>query len=263
MDFVAIDTGIAGDRITHAIAAQCKIRLPEAVGLLTLLFAGMAKHADDGNLAGILDSQLEEWTHWHGKRGTLAPILREMLCDDDGLVRAWDDWNGTMIAKAKRERDRLRKWRADRVRDADANSTRTRTRTVRDEETVPDLTVPNLTTTNNNLPATPKPPASRPKGKGDAAPRQTWITPFEAAWERHCGRGSFEIGPALKHLAHLRKHWPDDEILRRLDWYLENKGSEAVLDPRRLAERTFIPSVDHFRRRFAKFDPSGDSEAAV
>lgn len=281
MDFVAIDTGIAGDRITHILVDRLRIRIPEAVGILTLVFAEMTQHAEDGDLSHTLDTQLEEWARWHGKRGALAPVLRELLCDADGVVRAWDRWNGAKIRKAKAERERLRQWREDRQRERDAaaqaerdayssrtrtrTSTRTGTETVRVGVTVPDLTGQDRTKLPTTTPTTADAsPTARGAGEGKAGavapPAATWITPFAQCWERHYGDGSFDVGPALKPLAALRKRWPDAEILRRLDWYLENRGSEVVLAPDQLARLRFTPHIRDFRGRFGRFDPSAPSD---
>lgn len=107
------------------------------------------------------------------------------------------------------------------------------------------------------VPAMRKPRASRAKKEG--VPRPTWITPFEERWKALCGPASWEIGPALREFAILREHYPDEEILRRLDWYVENRGSEVVLPADRLHTIRFTPLPRDFRQRFTKFDPSEPS----
>ena len=77
MEWVAIDVHIAGDAVTHRLADRFRLRVAEAAGLLALAFAGMAQHAQSGELAAITDSQIEEWAHWHGKRRAFAAFFRE------------------------------------------------------------------------------------------------------------------------------------------------------------------------------------------
>lgn len=99
--------------------------------------------------------------------------------------------------------------------------------------------------------------AKKPRGSGSGGARDTtWITPFEERWKALCGPTSWDLGPALREFAAIRKHFPDDEILRRLNWYVANRGSEIVMNPDQLARLRFVPTPRDFRLRFAHFDPS-------
>lgn len=207
MDFVAIDTGICGDRTTHELAATLKIRVAEAVGILTLFFAGMALHAESGDLSDTLDSQIEAWCKWHGKRGKLAPLLRAQLCDPQGVVRAWERWNGAMIRKAKSDRERKRAARAEGA---------SRPRNVHGQSapvprsgagTVPDLTVPNLTTTTT----TPLSPTDAKVNTSDA--RGGWPAKVADAWTRTVG--IIQPGRVGKDLAPFVRLYPDPAAAER------------------------------------------------
>jgi hypothetical protein len=112
MEWVAIDVHIAGDAVTHRLAGLFRLRVAEAAGLLALAFAGMAQHAQAGELADVADSQLETWALWHGKRGAFAAFFREHLCDEAGTVRAWEKYNGANIREAKASRARMLEYRA-------------------------------------------------------------------------------------------------------------------------------------------------------
>lgn len=110
------------------------------------------------------------------------------------------------------------------------------------------------TTSDQGPLATPrKKRAARPKEEGPPH----WLHPIGAAWEARYEPGSFPWGQAGAQLKPLIKagHAPE-EIARRLSWYLENKGSEEVLDPETLRRRHFEPSLKSFRQRFGKFNPS-------
>jgi len=127
MEWVAIDVHIAGDEITHRLAEAFRLRIAEAAGLLTLAFAGMAQHAQDGSLATKTDSQIEEWARWHGKRGAFAAFFRKQLGDEAGQVRAWEKYNGAAIREAKASKERAKKWREDKKREREANAEERRT----------------------------------------------------------------------------------------------------------------------------------------
>jgi hypothetical protein len=136
MDWIAISVTIGGDPAVHRMAAVLKVRVAEIVGLLALTFAGMGQHAPTGQIAAVPDSLLEQWSTWHGKRGAFAAQFRAELCDDTGLVRAWEKYNGANIRRLGAARERARVWRETKertttVREPNANGTHTRTHTKR------------------------------------------------------------------------------------------------------------------------------------
>lgn len=261
MEFVAIDTGIAGDTAPHILATRLRVRLPEAVGYLTLVFAGMALHREDGDLSKVLDSQLEKWACWHGKPGALAVIVREQLCDPQGVVKAWERWNGAMIRKAKADRDRKRaardpSYRSGQSTDSPRNGARRPVERRGDGAgTVPDLTVPNQLP----LPTTGTP--SQKREGGPKPPKVTWLTPIGEVWEARYDKGSFPWKQAAREIKPLADAGhTSDEIARRLDFYLANKGLESVVNPDELRRRHFTPSLKDFRQRFGQFDPSAPGD---
>ncbi len=187
MDFVAIDTHIGSDRVTFAISSGANISRIEAVGHLTLLYASLALHAEDGDLSSIPDDLLETWAGWTKRRGVLAPIIRAQLCDAQGVVRAWDRWNGAMIRKAKADRERKRAARANgpsvdsprKVHGQSAPVPRNGARTV------PDLTVPDHTTTTTTRDFVP--PKS-PKGGWPARVAEVWTRRIGVVPEGRVGK---------------------------------------------------------------------------
>lgn len=112
MEWVAIAVTIARDPAVHRMAGALRVRIPEVVGLLTLTLAEMTQHAPDGNIADVPDTLLETWASWHGKRGAFAAQFRAELSNEDGLVTAWEKYNGAAIRRAKAARERTRAWRA-------------------------------------------------------------------------------------------------------------------------------------------------------
>lgn len=227
MKFVAIDTDIAGDRVTYALAAELGVSRRDAVGILTLFYAGVAKHADDGNLSAILDEQIEDWCLWSGARGDLAILLRTHLCDLSGVIRRWEDWNGAMIRKAKQDRERKRLARAasaERPRNVRGQSTDAGADNPRNGAgTVPDLTIPNHTTTTHAAPSV-EPPTER------EVPRQSWVADACAIWAEHVSVMSYgEMGKKLKPL--VAQYGPDLVLvsLRAFcQWRSYRTGEEKV-----------------------------------
>lgn len=168
MEWVAIDVNIAGDPGVHRMAAALRVRVPELVGLLALTFAGMAQHATDGQLADVPDSVLEMWSRWHGKRGAFAKQFRAELCDESGLVTAWEKYNGAKIRRAEAASARTKAWRekqererAEREQSAQQNGDVTHNGTYNVRRTRHDKTRPNQDLTTGGA-AAPTPPDAPP-----------------------------------------------------------------------------------------------------
>jgi hypothetical protein len=241
MDWVAIDVHIAGDAVTHRLADQFRLRVAEAAGLLTLAFAGMAQHAQDGSLTDITDSQIESWALWHGKRGAFATFFRAQLTDDTGTVRAWEKYNGAAIREARAARERMQAYRARKRSEREANSTANGsgngtpngapnstangTRDVRHNLTGPDLTVPNQTTKSSKSGAA-RPPAKVPKPR-PAAP--AWAGRLAEEWRRRVGDvGDTEVAKLLKGAVEQRD---EGTVLAAMHGWLDAR-KESKSDPK-------------------------------
>jgi hypothetical protein len=108
MNWVRVATKMKGDPSIGKIAADCKVRVEHAVGLVCCVLMEFPDHARDGDTAAIPDVVLEQWAMWSGKAGTFAAAFRAHLCDNTGLVRAWDRHNGNALRKAESDIERKR-----------------------------------------------------------------------------------------------------------------------------------------------------------
>jgi hypothetical protein len=229
MEWVAIDIDIAGDPAVHRIAAALKVRVPEVVGLLTLAFGGMAKHAPDVNIAGVPDTLLETWATWHGKRGTFAHQFRAELCDETGLVRAWEHYNGRNIRRAKAAIERTQTWRARKdaertERTQNANVTHNVAHNVcRTEQ---NSTEQNLTANSKEPKGADKPRTVRVRPPRPAAP---WMGRMRTAWTF----GTLLPGDATL-LAPVVGAVGEDETVERMENFC------ATADPEYSTVRTFV-----------------------
>lgn len=111
MNWIRICVNIADDPSVGAIADACDIALSEAVGCVVSVLCKLPAHAEDGNLSAIPDRTIEKWANWEHERGAFAQALRSILCDDAGVVKAWDHYNGAAIREAKAARERMRESR--------------------------------------------------------------------------------------------------------------------------------------------------------
>lgn len=111
MNWIRICVNIADDPAVGAIADACDIPLAEALGGVVAVLCKLPAHAEDGALAGIPDRTLEKWANWEHERGAFARAFREAMCDEHGVVKAWDRHNGSAIREAKAARERMRESR--------------------------------------------------------------------------------------------------------------------------------------------------------
>lgn len=213
MEWVAIDIDIAGDPVVHRMADALRLRPAEIVGLLTLTFGGMAKHAPTGNVGAIPDTLLETWATWHGKRSAFARQFRAELCDDAGLVRAWEHYNGRNIRRAKAAIERTRKWRETQARDAaeaspnangDAHVTHNGTHDVC--RTVQNSTVPNKEPRATDAADAAPVPAIVKRPRPPRA--ESWVTEGVTLWQSIAGTVAHgEFGAQLKPMIDMHG-WP-------------------------------------------------------
>lgn len=111
LNWVAVSKKIHRDLKTQGIAFLTKLDTDQTVGKLVRVFSAMADEAKDGDLSSVQDATLEEWAAWTGKRGTFAKAFRESMCDENGVVTAWEEYNGRAIRKADHDAAVKREWR--------------------------------------------------------------------------------------------------------------------------------------------------------
>lgn len=108
MNWIRIATKMKSDPRMGAIAAACKVRIPEAVGLVCCVLMEFPDHARDGDMGSVDDVVVEQWAGWNGKMGTFGAAFRRFLCDESGVVRAWEKHNGAALRKAETDIERKR-----------------------------------------------------------------------------------------------------------------------------------------------------------
>lgn len=114
MNWIKVATQIKSDPRMVAIAAACRCKVSDAVGLVVCVLTEMPEHARDGNLSGLHPNVIEAWALWSGKRGVFATAFFTHLCDEHGVVRAWEKYNGQALRRMAE--DVARKRRASDVR---------------------------------------------------------------------------------------------------------------------------------------------------
>jgi len=98
--WVRVDAGIADDAKISQIAGLVGADDAKTIGHMVQLWAKMVNQAKDGDLSIVPDDKLEKWAGWSGRRGRFAAAVRSVLCDEHGVMRAWERHNGAPIRKA-------------------------------------------------------------------------------------------------------------------------------------------------------------------
>lgn len=102
--YVAIAPGVASDPRIVAIAAALHKNRRWIAGCLPAFFGEVAANASDGNLSEIPDRLLDVWA---GNVRGFGTEVRQKLCDSDGVLRSWFEYNGRALTKRELTRKRV------------------------------------------------------------------------------------------------------------------------------------------------------------
>lgn len=108
MNWIRICVNIADDPSIGAIADSCDVEIAEALGCVVAVLCKLPAHAKSGNLTEIPDRTIEKWANWTHERGAFARAFRSAMCDESGVVRAWERHNGAAMREADAARERMR-----------------------------------------------------------------------------------------------------------------------------------------------------------
>ncbi len=104
--WIRIETNVADNDKIHCFAKRLGISVEETMGFLIRIWGKIAEHRTDGNIDGVLDSTIEDWTLWRYERGAFASAFREHFVSGCDVID-WADKQGKLIAR--QAVDRLRK----------------------------------------------------------------------------------------------------------------------------------------------------------
>jgi hypothetical protein len=107
MNWVKIAVGIMDDPSVRQVAEAVGVSEVTTTGHLVGVFTNLATHAKNGDISQVSEATVEAWARWRGKRGKFAQAFRAYLCDQQGVVKAWEAYNGAAIREF--EHDRIRK----------------------------------------------------------------------------------------------------------------------------------------------------------
>ncbi len=110
MNWIRIARGMKDDPRIFTLAAACKVRPAEAVGLIVNVLVELPDHARDGDLSGVPAGTVEAWARWHGRPGIFDAAFRKSLCENE-KVRSWEKHNGPAVRALEAAKQRSKDWR--------------------------------------------------------------------------------------------------------------------------------------------------------
>jgi hypothetical protein len=121
MPWIESHTTIGSHPKTRKLARRLDVSIPEAVGILHLLWHFAIEYAKDGDLSKHDLEDIALATYYEGDPQKLLSELKACgWVDDDLRIHDWDDFAGRLIERWNKDAERKRAWRTRQGRDVDA-----------------------------------------------------------------------------------------------------------------------------------------------
>ena len=243
--WIRIDTDIAQHRKTLVLRMSIGRPTPTTVGHLAMLFSRLADNESDGDIGDLPSEVIEEWAGWDGEPGAFDRAFREYFVTD-GVIDGWEERQGTLMARQRKDRERKRAERAAKVGAPSAGRPQDSGRTSGGN---PDATVTGTVTTTTKPSAAaasvadgvrdPETPDRRKESRRQrkpkpaateeaAVPRENWLDVVAAVWHaKFSAASAFPWGKAGKQLAPLKER-PPGEVADRLARYLDSTDARYL-----------------------------------
>ncbi len=157
MAWIELHQTLPSHRKIKKLKRLLKIKTPQAVGHLAMLWLWAVDNAPDGDLSQVDAEDIAEACEWPKDAEDFVAALKEAgLIDDDRRLHDWDEYAGRLVDqrenKKKKDRDRQRRYRAKKAEAAHADKSVTHDDVTRDRGVshtdvtlLPDSTVPDST----------------------------------------------------------------------------------------------------------------------
>lgn len=167
MAWIELHQTLPTNKKTLRLKKILKIKTPQAIGHLCLLWLWALDNAEDGDLSIFSGDEVSEVTGWTGKPETfVAALIEAGFLDEDRHIHHWEEYAGALIDKREvtREQNKIRQQaRRDKIKNShDRHASVTRDGSVTNENVtrdnsvshapIPYLTVPNRTVPYHTVP---------------------------------------------------------------------------------------------------------------
>ena len=187
MAWIEVHQTLPSHRKIKALKRELKIKTPQAVGHMVMLWLWAVDNAPDGDLSGIDPDDIAEAAEWpKDGKAFVDAMIRAGFLDGDMRLHDWGDFSGMLMEKreAKRASDRERQQRRrDRLKKEAENSGEKR------DGHAPVTCDNGVTSRNGHAPNSTVPYST------------SYITPHPCACAREGEQPAAEITPAMRALA--------------------------------------------------------------
>lgn len=238
--------------VTHCNACNAEIVTAHVVAIWWSLMDYASQQDDRGSVEGF---DAESVADFLGMTEQMVTAVLRAL-EDKGLITdsRLTNWDKRQPKREDDSAERVRNYRA-RRKDADVTQGNAEKRSVtrgnaRGEERRGEEKRETTTTTTfaadaalSEKPKRKRTPKPEPADTGEAAARDSWLTPAGEAWEETFGAGSFDYGRNAKILSPLHRAGIEpDEIGRRLREYVrQRKGKFCNLSDFKEHHGEYVP----------------------
>lgn len=199
MAWIELHQTLPTNKKTVRLKNLLRIKTPQAVGHLCILWLWALDNAPDGDLSGFSTEEIAEVACWTGKNhgDFVGALIQAGFIDSDMMLHDWEDYAGRLLEQRsiQREQSRIRQQRRrERLKDGNALVTGDESVTNAGITNSPYPTVPYQTVYNSTVPPNgstpPIPPASGGSGAGKppAEPQQSHFDEFWASYPKKVGK---------------------------------------------------------------------------
>ena len=155
MAWIELHQTLPTNKKTLRLKKILKIKTPQAIGHLCLLWLWALDNAEDGDLSIFSDDEVSEVSGWAGKPETfVAALIEAGFLDEDRHIHHWEEYAGALIDKREvtREQNKIRQQaRRDKIKNShDRHASVTRDGSVTNENVTRDGSVTNENVTRDN-----------------------------------------------------------------------------------------------------------------
>lgn len=146
MAWIELHQTLPTNKKTLRLKKILKIKTPQAIGHLCLLWLWALDNAEDGDLSIFSDDEVSEVSGWTGKPETfVAALIEAGFLDEDRHIHHWEEYAGALIDKREvtREQNKIRQQaRRDKIKNShDRHASVTRDGSVTNENVTRDNSV--------------------------------------------------------------------------------------------------------------------------
>lgn len=108
MGWIRVDTDMMGHPKIRRLATRLGCSKVQAIGHVIALWAWASKFSPHGSIDNFEPEEIADGAMWDGDAGKFIQAMKESeLIDGNGILHDWQQYNGVLIEKRERDRERM------------------------------------------------------------------------------------------------------------------------------------------------------------